>query len=146
MLVSDDIATKIIEMVIDDERIYPLTNYRGIGKAKDSDDFTIILKSNIKIRNEKAASRTFFQFKNKESQVKFKAATTFTDEFTNVFKTDKPVISQLRDWRRLLWNKCTYNFPIIRKKKNYHHNIIKSELIQKRNELENRNKERKNGA
>ena len=135
VLVSDYIAREIIEMVIDDERIYPLTNYRGIGKAKDSDHFTIILKSNIKIRNEKAASRTFFQFKNKESQVKFKAATTFTDEFTNVFKTDKPVISQLRDWRRLLWNKCTYNFPIIRKKKNYHHNIIKSELIQKRNEL-----------
>ena len=66
-------------MVIDEERKYILTNYeqvkRGV-KATDTDHATEFIDLDLKVVTEKPVRRTIWNFKQKESQEKFRIQTS----------------------------------------------------------------------
>ena len=84
-------------MVIDEDKNYILTNYEQIrrgGKASDSDHNTLFMDLNLKILAAKPLRREIWNFKNKQSQEKFKQETSKTRDFTNCFQNDLDVEKQ----------------------------------------------------
>ena len=76
VIVSDDLVTNVLSMMIDDERKHVLTKLTktksGIKKV-ESDHNTILTKLIIKWKlDEKETKREIFNLKNKECQIRFK--------------------------------------------------------------------------
>ena len=95
----------IISMEIDESKKYVLTNYeqaRKGGKVSDTDHATEILDVDMDILVEKPERREIFNFKDRESQEKFKIDTTNTNEFTSCFATDLPLKDQIKNWRKVV--------------------------------------------
>ena len=73
-------------MVIDVKRKYVLTNYKQVrkgGKGDDSDHATEFMDVDLKLSFVKPERRELWNFKNKESQEKFKILTSETNELSN---------------------------------------------------------------
>ena len=127
-------------MVIDERKDYILTNYQNVrktGKAVDSDHFTQFMNLDLKFENEKPQRIEIYNFKEKDSQNKFRKLTSETEAFSKCFMNDEPVLLQVRKWRNTLETFCKKSFRKIRiRKKN-----IKplrpyiSNLIDERNKL-----------
>ena len=109
-------------MVIDERKQYILTNDKTAkkgGKAIDSDHFTQYMDIGLKLISEKPERIEIFDFKDQISQKNFRKSTSETDEFTNCFLEDAPLMSQIEKWRGVLNSHCKKVFKKIRiKKKN----------------------------
>ena len=84
----------ITSMEIDESKKYVLTNYeqaRKGGKVSDTDHATKILDVDMEILVEKPERREIFNFKDRESQKKFKIDTKNMNEFTSCFTNDLPL-------------------------------------------------------
>ena len=127
-------------MVIDDRKSHILTNYKQVrktGKAIDSDHFTEYLDMDLEVIKEKPERLELFNFKNKQSQEKFRILTSETKEFTECFSGKKPLLKKIDSWRKVLKSHCSKAFNKIRIKKNGMKRISNglSSLIDKRNQL-----------
>ena len=132
------------KMVIDNDKRYILTNYRGMKskrKAIDSDHFTEYMDLNLEVQKEKPVRREVFNFKNSNSQENFKLLTSETNKFTGCFKGDLPILEKVEKWRDVLKSFCGQAFQKIRIKKNNKKTVDKkiSCLINKRNKLHRTN-------
>jgi hypothetical protein len=130
----------ITKMVIDDRKSHILTNYKQVrktGKAIDSDHFTEYLDMDLEVIKEKPERMELFNFKNKQSQEKFRILTSETKEFTECFSGKKPLLKKIDSWRKVLKSHCSKAFNKIRIKKNGMKRISNglSSLIDKRNQL-----------
>ena len=104
-VVCSRILPHIRKMVIDEDRRYILTNYtqaRNGGKAVDSDHATEYVDVDLKIVTEKPERKEILKFKDKDAQEKFKKYTSQTEEFSNCFRNDLPVLNQIEKWRVVL--------------------------------------------
>ena len=104
-IICDKVLPYVTKMEIDEDKKYILTNYEQVrkgGKASDTDHATQIMDVSLKIINEKPKRREMFNFQNKEGQQVFKNETTFTNDFTDCFKSELPLIEQIRYWRQKL--------------------------------------------
>ena len=75
----------VTQMVIDSDRQHILTNYKkgnDPGKAVDSDHFSEYMDLNLEVIKEKPERLELFNFKEKESQDKFRVLTSETTNFT----------------------------------------------------------------
>ena len=130
-------------MVIDVDRKYVLTNYkqaRNGGKAADSDHATEFIDIDLKLSFDKPERRELWNFKNKESQEKFKILTSETDELSKCFKNDQSVIKQIENWKSVFDSYCRKAFKKVRiTKKKFITPVPRevSELVDLRNELVN---------
>ena len=84
VIVSDDLVTNVLSMMIDDKRKHVLTKLTktksGIKKV-ESDHNTILTKLKIKWKlDEKDTKREIFNLKNEECQIRFKNETESTKE------------------------------------------------------------------
>ena len=128
-------------MVIDEDKKYILTNYEHVrkgGKATDSDHFTQFMDVKIEVETEKPERTEVFNFKDKDAQQTFKEVTTETQEFTNCFNTNLPLMKQIENWRNVLKACCSRSFKKIRiskKKQVKPLNQTISNLVDKRNYL-----------
>ena len=154
----------VTKMVIDEDKKYILTNYKNSKnrkagfslkrkrnvtqnkkqayKATDSDHFTQYMDIKLELKTEKPVRTEIFNFKDNDSQVKFKEITTKTDEFTKCFEDDLPLIKQVENWRHLLKSHCYKAFKKIRINKKKPLKPPKPEikhLIDVRNKLSNNN-------
>ena len=87
---------------MDEDNKYVLTNYKKVKlgeKATNSDHATEYMDVNLKIVSEKPKRREIWNFKNKESQKKFKKLTTETKDFSECFENDLSVFDQINKWR-----------------------------------------------
>ena len=104
-------------MVIDEKKDHILTNYtqaRKGCKAVDSDHFTEYLDINLQLISEKPDRKEIFNFKDTQSQLKFKDITTNTNKFSNCFDNDDPLQKQIENWRRALKSSCYESFKRVR--------------------------------
>ena len=130
----------ITKMVIDEKKEHILTNYKEAkrgGKATDSDHFTQIMDVNLQIIPLKPKRKEIFNFKNKESQEMFKEITTNTQQFSECFNNDLPILKQVENWRNVLKSHCQIAFKKIRidKKKPIKINPKIVNLVDQRNKL-----------
>ena len=88
----------------------------------------------LKYESYKPQRIEIFNFKDTESQRKFKGLTTSTTDFSNCFKTEKKLFDQINEWQDLL-NVCiSKSFKKIRvKHKKVDRKTSASELIDERN-------------
>ena len=132
-------------MVIDNHKEHILTNFQAVkngGKAINTDHFTEYMDVDLKIVSEKPERLEIYNYKDEESQEKFKMLTSETDEFTNCFKNDKPLQKQVDDWFKVLKTFCqkSFNKIRIRKRKSQPIKASLANLIDKRNGLLNTEK------
>ena len=119
-IVCNRVLPFVKKMVIDGEKKYILTNYEQAkkgGKAVDSDHFTEYMDIDINFVSEKPERIEIFNFKDEKSQLNFRKSTTETEDFTNCFGDDAPLLSQIERWRRVLNSHCKKAFKKIRIKK-----------------------------
>ena len=119
-VVCDRVLPYITRMVIDEERNYILTNFEHVrkgGEATHSDHNTQFMDMNLKIESVKPIRTEMFNFKNSESQAKFKQMTSETSEFTNCFKSNESLLVQIENWQKVLKKFCSKAFSKIRIKK-----------------------------
>ena len=139
-LVCFKVLPYVTRMVIDEQKKFVLTNYKQVsktGKAVDSDHFTEYLDLDIQIEPEKPERVEIFNFKEEESQAKFKRLTSVTEEFTHCFENKIPLLHQIQNWQQVLNKYCAQSFKKIRIRKR-HVKAIKQplkRLIDERNHL-----------
>ena len=141
-VVCNQVLPFVTKMVIDEEKRHILTNYQSVKtekKAINSDHYTEYMDVNIEFKSEKPEREEIHDYKNKESQEKFKALTTQTKEFTRCFESIKPLENQIDDWMKILRKFCQNSFKKIRIKKRKLQPIKASiaKLIDLRNSLKN---------
>ena len=108
-------------MVIDEDGRHILTNYEQVrqrGKATDSDHATEYLDLEMKIVTEKPSRNEIWNFKSEESQKTFKKNTSETNEFTNCFSTEQPIMTQIENWQKVLKKNIQVSFKKVRIKTN----------------------------
>ena len=101
-IVCNRVLPFVKKMVIDEEKKYILTNYKQAkkgGKAVDSDHFTEYMDIDLNFVSEKPERIEIFNFKDEKSQLNFRKSTT--EDFTNCFEDDAPLLSQIERWRRV---------------------------------------------
>ena len=114
-------------------------------KEEDSDHFTQIMDLDLKVVREKPKRVEIYHFKNREAQEKFKNLTSETDDFSKYFLSEKPILSQVKDWQDTLEAYCKKSFRKIRIKRKNNKPLIKSvneinEAIAEEEAKENRDK------
>ena len=62
----------------------------------------------------KPVRKEIYNFKCKESQKTFRKITSNTNEFSECFEDDQPLLNQIENWRKLLHQKCKKAFKKIR--------------------------------
>ena len=140
-VVCSRILPHIRKMVIDEDRRYILTNYTQAktgGKAIDSDHATEYMDLDLKIIYEKPERKEIFQYKDKDALKIFTKSTTETNEFSNCFENNLPILEQIEIWRKVLKAHCSKSFKKVRiSKRRFIKPVNKkiSELIDKRNQL-----------
>ena len=116
-IVCSSVLPFVKSMVIDESKNHILTNYRAfknMGKAVDSDHYTLYLDMDLEITKEKPERQEIFNFKDKKSQEEFKINTTETNEFTACFNGEKSLSDKIENWRKVLISHCTKAFKKIR--------------------------------
>ena len=139
-VVCDRVLPFLIQMKIDEEKEYVLTNYTRVkfdGKAIDSDHNTQYMDLNLELEDLKPTRKEIFNFKNEQGLKIFKHLTSESNKFTKCFKTNAPFQVQIENWREALRSACIKSFPKIRikKRKNDKINAKLSKLIKQRNSL-----------
>ena len=116
-VVCDVVLQFIDKMVVDEDKLYALSNYKTVkGKSykKDSDHNTTYLELSVNIPKIRAERREIFNFKNIECQDKFFDITNNTLKLTNCFNTDEPVREQGKRWFKNLNSLFQQTFKKVR--------------------------------
>ena len=114
-IVCNLVLPHVTRMVIDEDRRHVLTNYEQVrrgGKANDTDHATEYI--DLEIVTVKPKRQEVWNFKNKEAQKKFKVLTTETEEFSNCFKNNLPILKQIENWRNALNSNIKKAFKRVR--------------------------------
>ena len=131
----------ITRMVIDEDQKHILTNYEQVrkgGKATDTDHATEYIDIDLEIITEKPKRHEVWNFKNQEAQESFKSLTSETEEFSNCFKNNLPVMKQIDNWRNVFQSHVKKAFKKVRIKTNPNDIVLPPEvfnLIDLRNQL-----------
>ena len=64
----------------------------------------------LEFQKEIPERREVFNFKDSESQEKFKISTSDTKAFTNCFSGDLPLLQKVENWRKVLKSFCQKSF------------------------------------
>ena len=118
-IVCDKIQPFIEKMIIDEEKMYALSNYckvKGKQVRKDSDHNTLILHLKLEYFLKKPERIEFFNLKNEECQNIFFQKTSETRRLTNCFQRAGGVENQAKQWFKELNGLCHQSFRKIRHK------------------------------
>ena len=99
----------VTKMVIDEGKHHILTNYRNVkktGKAIDSDHFTEYMDIDLEFCKEKPEREEIVNFKDLKAQQVFKTLTSETNEFTECFLGEAPLLEKIEKWRTVLQSYC----------------------------------------
>ena len=116
-IVCNLVLPHVTRMVIDEDRRHVLTNYEQVrrgGKANDTDHATEYIDLDLEIVTAKPKRQEVWNFKNKEAQKKFQVLTSETEEFSNCFKNNLPILKQIENWRNALNSNIKKAFKRVR--------------------------------
>ena len=119
-VVCDQILPFVTRMVIDEDKNYILRNYEKVrkgGKSIETDHATEYMDLALEIITEKPKRTEIWNFKNHEDQETFKLLTSETNEFSNCFQNELPVLKQFEDWKNTLNRYIRKAFKKVRIKK-----------------------------
>ena len=140
-VVCSRVLPYITKMVIDEERKFTLTNYKGVKKgtkATDSDHLTQYMDLNLQIASEKPVRKEIFNFKDVQSLNQFREITSNTNQFSDCFENDLSLVEQVKRWRTVLKSHCQTAFKKLRINKKKRTKALDpkiSQLIDQRNLL-----------
>jgi hypothetical protein len=96
------------------------TNYTQVrkeGRAVDSDHVPLELTLDMKILPTRPTRVVVYNFKNKNGQNLFKQMTGNTEEFTNCFISEEPLLVQCDMWKKVLEARCKKSISTNKNKK-----------------------------
>ena len=128
----------IKDMIIDNQKSYAITNYRGTKRGRravDSDHVTLMLNLNLNVLPQKQQRAEMLDFKNINGRAIFKRKTTETNDFTDCFESMSPLLEQCENWFDTLKAYCKKSYPMIRIRSKHMKNSSADNLITRRNEL-----------
>ena len=123
MIVNEKLSPFLHKMVIDEDRIFSLTNLAQIAKNKriiESDHNPLILDLNIQYSKRKPDRIEMFNLKNRKCQELFKLETEKNHELMQVFDTDFAFEEQCKDWLKIfnsILYKCFKKVRIVSSRK-----------------------------
>ena len=100
-VVCEKILPFVKEMVIDEDRIYPLSTFTkkgGVYESKNSDHFTSILDLNISFQRKSVTRKELFNIKNLDCQKEFKKLLDEGDSLNKCFENDESLDVQCKRW------------------------------------------------
>ena len=120
-IVCDRVLPFVTRMFIDEDKKYVLTNYENVrkgGKANDTDHATEYMDLELKVITKKPVRNEIWNFKCRESQEAFRKQTSDTDQFTNCFENELPLMKQIENWKTVLNRSIKEAFKKVRIKNN----------------------------
>ena len=102
-IVCEKVLPLIKHMEVDEKGEYGLTNFKGIKhgmKVTSSDHNATILTLDLSFPKLKPHRTSFFDFKNKEGQMKFENMTTNNARLTECFSTQETFETKVSNWDR----------------------------------------------
>ena len=100
-IVCDKIYPFVTKLLVDEQKVYSLTNYSSKGNFVYSDHNSLIMNVNLEFMKQKTDRRIIFNYKNIKSFEQFKKVTSKTNKFSNCFLTNEPFSKQEKIWSRL---------------------------------------------
>ena len=119
-VVCNRIISLITGMEIDDMKKNVPTNYTQVrkgGRAVDSDHVPLELTLDMKIPPTRPTRVVVYNFNNKNGQNLFKQMTGNTEEFTNCFISEEPLLVQCDMWKKVLEAHCKKSISTNKNKK-----------------------------
>ena len=101
-IVCDKIYPFVTKLLVDEQKVYSLTNYSSKGNFVYSDHNSLIMNVNLEFMKQKTDRRIIFNYKNIKSFEQFKKVTSKTNKFSNCFLTNEPFSKQEKIWSKLL--------------------------------------------
>ena len=94
----------VSQFIIDEQKMYALTNYSSKCNQKYSDHNSIITKFSLTFHGLKPERRHIYNFKNEEGFLKFKSLTAANGRFSNIFnnKNGLSFAKQIKIWQKRL--------------------------------------------
>jgi hypothetical protein len=89
-------------VIIDEDKLFVLSNYSKVKGKKDSDHNTLISKFSLTITSKKPPREEYFNFKDKECQEIFFNETNYTSAFSACFENEKDIKEQGQAWFKTL--------------------------------------------
>ena len=132
VIVCDTILPFVSEFLVDEDKVYALTNYSNKKKAIHSDHNSLITTLKLKIEKKKEDRVTVFNYKDEESWRKFKLQTSVKGKFTKIFSSSIPFEKKVRKWEKMLKRSIHSCFNRIR--------LTKKKITKKCNKFERRKK------
>ena len=123
------------EMKIDNEGKHKITNFKSKRNSTEADHAPMWMKVNLKITPERPSKETILNFRDKTAQLKVKEITSTTKDFSNCFKSNLSLKTQINQWKHVLDKHCRISFPVIRIRKKFLKPSPADKLIDKRNLL-----------
>ena len=117
IIVCDSILPFVKKMVIDEEKIYSLTNYSSKRKGKPpthSDHNSIILDINMRVKKYIPERKLVYNYRDVEAMKKFRMVTTNDDSLIKCFETNESLEMQSKKWLKSLNNILQKSFRKIR--------------------------------
>ena len=117
-IVCEKIFPYFTKLLIDEKKIYSLTNYSCKTKTVYSDHNSLVMNVNLEYQKQKQERKIVFNFRNLNSLRKFKTSTTNTNKFTTCFNEIEPFSKQVKQWSNLFNGTIRKCFERVRMRKN----------------------------
>ena len=102
VIISDKLLPFVDKFLIDEKKLYALSNYSKRDKVLHSDHNSLITSLNLYYDFQKPEKRTIFNFRDEIAMTKFKRKTSHDGIFTNIFRTKAPFKNKITKWVRTL--------------------------------------------
>ena len=89
-------------MVIDEEKVFELSNYKCKDKVVHSNHNSLITYLNFNFDPIKPERKEIFNFRDEDSRTKYRKSTSIKGIFTNIFKTNLSFENQVEKWMKQL--------------------------------------------
>ena len=97
-LICERLKLFLTKMLVDEEKLYSLSNYSKVKGKVDSDHNTLVMDLNIIFSRKKPSRDEYFNFKNKECQELFHSETSNTTEFSECLENEKSIEVEGGKW------------------------------------------------
>ena len=118
LITNEKLHAFLIKMKIDEERLYPVTNYKKDMKHINSDHFTIFADFDIVIVHAKPQIKHINNYKKDGALLSFKEKCDNTEELSTCFTNDGDPEVMMENWNKTLHKLISKCFPRIKVKNN----------------------------
>ena len=106
-------------MIIDEEKMFSLSNFSSRRKTTYSDHNSIIIDLCLKAQKQPIIRNEVFNFKDQNAMKKFTMMTNQSNKFSRCFENKRPFRRQIKDWIYNLKNTLKGCFKKVRIKPKY---------------------------